>query len=60
MTVEELQGIQAGTVPNPVDPRLPRVSVYLWRDVMLLLLELGRELPEDEEWNTAWRDKRQR
>ena len=57
---EELGDLQVGTVANPVDRRLPRIAVFLWKDVMLRLMELGRELPDDEEWNIAWRDRSQR
>lgn len=55
ISIEELKDLQVGTVPNPVDKRLRGVAVFLWKDVMLRLLELGREIPEDEDWNTAWR-----
>ena len=47
ITVDELRELQVGTVVNPIDKRLSRVSVFYWKDVMLRLIELGRELPDE-------------
>lgn len=55
---EEIEDIRAGFIPNPVDKRLSKVAVYYWKDVMLRLVELNRELPDDEDWNLAWKSKK--
>lgn len=47
-----------GSVVNPHDCKFARMRIYYWKDVMTLLIDLGRDLPEDEEWYYSGRRER--
>lgn len=38
--------LRAGLAGNVVNPRFGRDGVYFWRDVALLCVDLGREVPD--------------